>query len=58
MLKYKGGGFRDGIPARDLTDEEVEKYGGKKLLLDTGLYEEVEKAPSTKKTSKTEEKGE
>lgn len=27
-----------GIPARDLTDEEVKQYG-EKALLDTGLYE-------------------
>jgi len=27
-----------GIPARDLTDQEVEWLGGEKSLLDTGLY--------------------
>ena len=27
-----------GIPARDLTAEEAEKYGGEDALLNTGLY--------------------
>lgn len=40
MLKYKGGGFIAGVPARNLTDEEVKTYG-KKRLLDSGLYEET-----------------
>lgn len=40
MLKYKGGGFVPGVPARDLTDEEVKRYGEKRLL-DTGLYKKV-----------------
>ena len=38
MLKYIGDGFIPGIPARDLSDAEVEKYGGEKLLLNTGLF--------------------
>ena len=41
-LKYTGGGFKGalpGIPGRDLTSQEVEKYGGAKALLETGLYE-------------------
>ena len=38
MLKYIGNGFLPGIPARDLTDTEVKKYGGVKFLLTTGLY--------------------
>ena len=51
MMKYIGqGAFMVGIPARDLTDEEVEKYGGEKALLETGLYEKAgkEKAGSVK----------
>jgi hypothetical protein len=42
MLLYTGGGCGGslpGIPARDLTDLEVDQLGGEKLLLDTGLYE-------------------
>jgi hypothetical protein len=27
-----------GVPARDLTAAEVEKYGGMEMLLDTGAY--------------------
>ncbi len=38
MLKYIGKGFIVGIPARDLTNEEVKKHGGVKFLLSTGLY--------------------
>ncbi len=33
MLKYNGKGYYPGVPTRDLTDEEVEKYGGEKFLL-------------------------
>ncbi len=42
MLHYTGGGiggYHYGIPARDLTDEEVERFGGEKALIRTGLYE-------------------
>ena len=39
MLKYVGdGSWLPGIPARDLTGEEVEKYGGAKFLMGTRLY--------------------
>jgi hypothetical protein len=47
MMKYNGLGFFGGdekhprVPARDLTDEEVQKFG-RKFLLDLGIYEEVE----------------
>jgi hypothetical protein len=43
MLKYIGTGFIAGIPARDLTDDEVKKYGGVKVLLSTGLFEKPKK---------------
>ena len=43
MLKYNGSGFIPGIPARDLTSDEVKKYGGTKFLLETGLYYEKPK---------------
>ena len=39
-LKYIiNSGSLPGIPARDLTDEEVAKFG-KKFLLKSGLYED------------------
>ena len=43
-LKYVGdGGFLPGIPARDLSAEEVKEYG-LEWLLQTGLYEEIKEA--------------
>jgi hypothetical protein len=48
MLKYIGDGFIPGIPARDLTDEEVKKYGGGKFLLSTGLFEKPKKKVKVK----------
>jgi hypothetical protein len=41
MLKYVGNGSLAGIPARDLTDDEVKKFG-EAFLLATGLYAKVE----------------
>lgn len=41
MLKYIGNGSLAGIPARDLTDDEVEQFG-EEFLLSTGLYVKVE----------------
>lgn len=56
-LKYIGQAFIPGIPARDLTEEEVEKYGGVDFLLATGLYQQVEeKAPHDKALRKYEVK--
>ena len=47
MLKWigreKGQDGLPGIPARDLSAEEVERYGGAAALLATGLYAEPEK---------------
>lgn len=43
MLKYIGKGFIPGIPARDLNEDEVKKYGGIKYLLATGLFAKPEK---------------
>jgi len=40
MLKYTGNGFIPGVPARDLTEDEVKQYGRARLLR-TGLYSEV-----------------
>lgn len=40
MLRYVGNGsWLPGVPARDLTDEEVKEYGGKDFLVRTHLYE-------------------
>ena len=41
-LKYKGGGFLVGVPSRDLSAEEVKRYGTDWLIL-SGLYEEYPK---------------
>jgi hypothetical protein len=39
MLIYIGNGeHKVGIPARDLSDDEVEQNGGEELLVATGLY--------------------
>jgi len=46
-MKYLHNGFLAGVPARDLTEDEVKKYG-KKRLLDSGLYKETYK-PRIKK---------
>ncbi len=51
MLKYNGNGFLPGIPARDLTDEEVEFFGEKELLA-TGLYSKPEQPKEEKKEVK------
>lgn len=49
-LKYIGGGFLPGVPARDLTAEEVADYGGAQMLIASGLYAAEEtKAPADKK---------
>ena len=42
MLTYTGAGigaFLPHIPARDLSDAEVERCGGEKALIATGLYQ-------------------
>ena len=43
-LTYCGGGaYVAGIPARDLTAEEVAEYGGEKFLTETRLYRLAQK---------------
>lgn len=37
-LVYIGADFLPGVPARDLSAEEVEACGGEKSLLQSGLY--------------------
>ncbi len=52
MLKYIGTGFIPGIPARDLSTAEVEKFGGVKFLLSTGLFEKPKKKVKVEKITK------
>ena len=53
-LIYVGDGFLPGVPARDLTAEEVEAHGGAAFLIATGLYqaEESKPAPAGKSADK------
>jgi hypothetical protein len=51
-LIYKGGGFIPGVPARDLTEDEVKAHGGVKALTAHGLYQEKEKPAVAKETAK------
>lgn len=37
-LLYIGGGFIPGVPARSLTAEEVDQYGGEQRLLKSRVY--------------------
>lgn len=46
-LIYIGNAAIPGIPARNLTADEVEQHG-KQLLLDSGLYTEPDKKPDKK----------
>lgn len=49
-MRYVGdGSFIVGIPTRDLTEEEVSRFGYRRLLA-TGLYEVIRK-PKSKKTA-------
>lgn len=38
-MKYIGNGFIPGVPARDLSEEEVKEFG-KRWLKRSGLYED------------------
>jgi len=41
-LKYiKGSGHLVGVPSRDLSDDEIKKYGGIKYLVDSGKYKKI-----------------
>ena len=54
-LNYVGSGFLPGVPAKDLTPEQAEQYGGEKALIASGLYTKPvdEKAqPAAKKADK------
>ena len=39
-MKYTGNGFKVGVPARDLSAEEVAHFG-REYLLSLGLYEDA-----------------
>ncbi len=57
-LEWTGGGYGgslQGIPARDLSAEEVKEHGGEKVLLETGLYGRVKPSPSTDKARRPSE---
>lgn len=55
MLKYTGSGFIPGIPARDLSTKEVEKFGGEAVLIASGCYSNkgARAEPKEKKTKKS-----
>lgn len=56
MMKYLGGGFLVGVPCRDLTKEEVKKFG-EAFLLASGLYARpAAKAPTKKGSGGKEDK--
>lgn len=65
-VKYKqGSGFIVGYPARDLSDEDIQKLGTtEEALVKTGLYEKVQKRvvedklERRKKEDKSSEAGE
>lgn len=46
MLKYLGGGFIAGVPAKNLTNEQAKQYGVKRLLA-SGIYELVKDKKKT-----------
>lgn len=48
-LIYVGAAWLPGVPARDLTAEEVEQHGHKRLLT-SGLYVEPERGPDDEAT--------
>ncbi len=54
MLKYIGQGFIPGIPARDLKDHEVEKFG-EEFLLKTGLFAKPEEKILVEEIEEVEE---
>ena len=50
-MKYNGKGFLQGVPARDLTEQEARTYGVDRLLK-SGLYELKHEEREYKKKSK------
>lgn len=54
-LRYVGGGYFHGVPARDLTEEEAEQYG-RATLLRSLLYVEMDEEPEKGKPKPAENK--
>lgn len=54
MLKYIGSGFLRGVPARDLKDDEVARYGYS-FLVRSGLYVPEKQEPKDKAPDIVEE---
>ncbi|NIR67729.1 MAG: hypothetical protein GWN76_24420 [candidate division Zixibacteria bacterium] len=53
-LKWNGKGSLHGVRAKDLSEEEIKKYGyDEKALIASGLYSLVEKPKSSSKSSKS-----
>lgn len=57
MYKYKGGAFLVGVPARDLTEEEVQKLSKdlQEVVKKGNLYELVEEKRKNQKVQESEE---
>jgi hypothetical protein len=53
-MKYKGNGFLRGVPARDLKEDEVRKFGAH-YLVRSGLYELVKPEPVRQAPDSTQE---
>ena len=56
-MKYVGPGQIPGVPAKDLSETDVEKYGGEGVLVASGLYEtkpepKPKKKPAVRKVKK------
>ncbi len=52
-MRYKGNGFKVGVPARDLSAAEVKRFG-RDYLLSLGLYEDAYQ-PKPKKVYEAED---
>jgi hypothetical protein len=50
-MLYKGGGFIVGVPARNLSTSEVNKYGDKRLLASELYYYEQKKKQTRRPSS-------
>lgn len=48
LIYIGAGNWLPGIPARDLTVQEVKDLGGEKALIETGLYAKPPKAEKEK----------
>jgi hypothetical protein len=56
MLRYIGKRWLPGVPARDLTEDEVKTHG-KARLLASGLYKEARGKPASNPTETAERAG-